>query len=141
MAASNANEGEALYPNLLAPLKVAHLTLKNRVIMGSMHTGLESQPDHARKEAAFYSARARGEAGLIITGGIAPNADGLVSSEGGAMYEKAHVRRTARSSMPCMKPAASSACRSCILAVISSAPLPWRHPPSARRLTPIRRAR
>jgi 2,4-dienoyl-CoA reductase (NADPH2) len=91
MAVSNANKGEALYPRLLAPLKVAHLTLKNRVIMGSMHTGLESAPDHTRKEAAYYAARARGEAGLIITGGIAPNADGLVSSEGGGMYEKAHV--------------------------------------------------
>ena len=91
MAASNSNKGEALYPNLLAPLDLGHIKLKNRVIMGSMHTGLESQPDHARKEAAFYSARARGEAGLIITGGIAPNADGLVSSEGGAMYETGHV--------------------------------------------------
>jgi 2,4-dienoyl-CoA reductase (NADPH2) len=88
---TNANKGEALYPRLLAPLKVAHLTLKNRVIMGSMHTGLESAPDHTRKEAAYYAARARGEAGLIITGGIAPNADGLVSSEGGAMYEQSHI--------------------------------------------------
>ena len=84
-------DGAAHFPRMLAPLKVAHLTLKNRVIMGSMHTGLEGAPDHTRKEAAFYSARARGEAGLIITGGIAPNADGLVSSEGGAMFERAHI--------------------------------------------------
>ena len=61
------------YPHLLAPLDLGHVTLPNRVVMGSMHTGLE---DHARdfpKLAAYFAERARGGAGLIVTGGFAPN--------------------------------------------------------------------
>jgi 2,4-dienoyl-CoA reductase (NADPH2) len=65
------------YPNLLAPLDLGHVTLPNRVLMGSMHTGLEETGDWARV-AAFYAARARGGAGLIVTGGMAPNAEGGV---------------------------------------------------------------
>ena len=64
------------YPHLLAPLDLGHVTLPNRVIMGSMHTGLE---DHARdfpKLAAYFAERARGGAGLIVTGGFAPNVEG-----------------------------------------------------------------
>ena len=65
------------YPRLLAPLDLGHVTLANRVLMGSMHTGLEETGDWARV-AAFYAARARGGAGLIVTGGMAPNAEGGV---------------------------------------------------------------
>jgi len=61
------------YPHLLAPLDLGFVTLPNRVLMGSMHTGLEEAPDGFAKLAAFYAARARGGAGLIVTGGIAPN--------------------------------------------------------------------
>jgi len=61
------------YPHLLAPLNLGHTTLKNRVLMGSMHTGLEEETDGFTKLAAFYAARARGGVGLIVTGGIAPN--------------------------------------------------------------------
>ena len=61
------------YPHLLAPLDLGFVTLRNRVIMGSMHTGLEEAPDGYTKLAAFYAARAKGGAGLIVTGGIAPN--------------------------------------------------------------------
>jgi 2,4-dienoyl-CoA reductase (NADPH2) len=61
------------YPYLLAPLDLGFTTLSNRVLMGSMHTGLEEAPDGFRKLAAFYAARAKGGAGLIVTGGIAPN--------------------------------------------------------------------
>src|SRR5882672_2863809 len=61
------------YPHLLAPLDLGFVTLRNRVIMGSMHTGLEEAPDGRTKLAAFYAERARGGAGLIVTGGIAPN--------------------------------------------------------------------
>ena len=63
----------AAYPNLLAPLDLGFTTLPNRVLMGSMHTGLEEAPDGFRKLAAFYAARARGGVGLIVTGGVAPN--------------------------------------------------------------------
>src|SRR6476660_2978769 len=61
------------YPHLLAPLDLGFTTLPNRVLMGSMHTGLEESKDGFAKLAAFYAARARGGAGLIVTGGIAPN--------------------------------------------------------------------
>ena len=63
----------AAYPKLLAPLDLGFTHLRNRVLMGSMHTGLEEEPDGFRKLAAFYAARARGGVGLIVTGGIAPN--------------------------------------------------------------------
>ena len=61
------------YPHLLAPLNLGFTTLANRVLMGSMHTGLEEAPDGFNKLAAFYAARANGGVGLIVTGGIAPN--------------------------------------------------------------------
>ncbi|MBK9476764.1 MAG: NADPH-dependent 2,4-dienoyl-CoA reductase [Tetrasphaera sp.] len=64
------------YPHLLAPLDLGHTTLPNRVVMGSMHTGLE---DHARdfgKLAAYFAERARGGAGLMITGGFSPSIEG-----------------------------------------------------------------
>ncbi|MBD3765794.1 MAG: NADPH-dependent 2,4-dienoyl-CoA reductase [Rhodobacterales bacterium] len=65
------------YPTLLSPITLGPLTLPNRVVMGSMHTGLEETGDWGRL-AAFYAARARGGAGLIVTGGMAPNREGAV---------------------------------------------------------------
>src|SRR4051812_25430348 len=66
------------YPHLLAPLDLGFITLRNRVLMGSMHTGLEEAPDGFERMAAFYAARARGGVGLIVTGGIAPSFAGRV---------------------------------------------------------------
>ncbi|MEI7444668.1 MAG: 2,4-dienoyl-CoA reductase FMN-binding domain-containing protein, partial [Burkholderiales bacterium] len=68
--------GHARYPRLFSPLDLGFLRLKNRVIMGSMHTGLEEAPDGFERMAAFFAERARGGVGMIITGGIAPNAEG-----------------------------------------------------------------
>ena len=65
------------YPHLLAPLDLGHVTLPNRVIMGSMHTNLEETGDWNRV-AEFYAARARGGVGLMVTGGMAPNREGGV---------------------------------------------------------------
>jgi 2,4-dienoyl-CoA reductase (NADPH2) len=65
------------YPNLLAPLDLGFTTLKNRVLMGSMHTGLEETKDWNRV-AEFYAERARGDVGLMVTGGIGPNLEGSV---------------------------------------------------------------
>ncbi len=65
------------FPHLLAPLDLGHVTLKNRVLMGSMHTGLEETGDWNRV-AEFYAARARGGVGLMVTGGLAPNREGGV---------------------------------------------------------------
>ena len=65
------------YPNMLAPLDLGFTTLKNRVLMGSMHTGLEETKDWNRV-AEFYAERARGEVALMVTGGIGPNLEGSV---------------------------------------------------------------
>jgi 2,4-dienoyl-CoA reductase (NADPH2) len=72
------------YPHLLAPLDLGFTTLPNRVLMGSMHTGLEERGDWSRV-AEYYGARARGGAGLIVTGGIAPNPEGAVFPGAAAM--------------------------------------------------------
>ncbi len=64
------------YPHLLAPLDLGFTTLKNRVLMGSMHTGLEEAPDAYPRMAAYFAERAAGGVGLIVTGGIAPNLAG-----------------------------------------------------------------
>jgi len=61
------------YPHLLEPLNLGFVTLPNRVIMGSMHVGLEEVKDGFNRMAAFYAERAKGGVGLIVTGGIAPN--------------------------------------------------------------------
>ena len=61
------------YPHLLAPLDLGFVTLKNRVLMGSMHTGLEEAPEAFERMAAFFAERAKGGVGLIVTGGFAPN--------------------------------------------------------------------
>lgn len=67
------------YPHLLRPLDLGFTTLKNRVLMGSMHTGLEEMPDGYDRQAAFFAERARGEVGLIITGGYGPNRAGRLA--------------------------------------------------------------
>lgn len=72
------------YPSLFAPLDLGFTTLKNRVLMGSMHTGLEERPDGAERLAAFYAERARHGVALIVTGGVAPASSG-VTMEGGAV--------------------------------------------------------
>jgi len=66
------------YPHLLAPLDLGFTTLRNRTLMGSMHTGLEEEKNGFERMAAFYGERARGGAGLIVTGGFAPNLAGRV---------------------------------------------------------------
>ncbi|AEP30313.1 NADPH-dependent 2,4-dienoyl-CoA reductase [Brumicola nitratireducens] len=64
------------YPHLFRPLDLGFTTLKNRVIMGSMHTGLEEAPNGHKRMAAFFAERAKGGVGLIVTGGIGPNDEG-----------------------------------------------------------------
>lgn len=73
------------FPNLLSPLDLGHVTLPNRVLMGSMHTGLEETGDWNRV-AEFYAARARGGVGLIVTGGMAPNREGGVFPGAAGLY-------------------------------------------------------
>lgn len=76
------------YPSLFAPLDLGFTTLKNRVLMGSMHTGLEEHPDGAERLAAFYAERARHGVALIVTGGVAPSPSG-VGVESGAVLNNA----------------------------------------------------
>ncbi|GIZ12119.1 NADPH-dependent 2,4-dienoyl-CoA reductase [Pseudomonas sp. NCCP-436] len=70
----------ARYPHLLAPLDLGFTTLKNRTLMGSMHTGLEERPGGFERMAAYFAERARGGVGLMVTGGIGPNEEGGVYS-------------------------------------------------------------
>ncbi|MCZ7564076.1 MAG: NADPH-dependent 2,4-dienoyl-CoA reductase [Burkholderiales bacterium] len=79
------------FPRLFAPLDLGFTRLANRLVMGSMHTRLECEPDGARKLAAFYAERARGGVGLIITGGVAPNADGVLEADADALADAARV--------------------------------------------------
>ncbi|BBB27297.1 NADPH-dependent 2,4-dienoyl-CoA reductase [Amphritea japonica] len=79
------------YPHLLAPLDLGFTTLKNRVLMGSMHLGLEEAPNGFERMAAFYSERVRGGVGLIVTGGIAPNGEGGVHSGAARMTTEEDV--------------------------------------------------
>lgn len=66
------------FPHLLAPLDLGFTTLRNRTLMGSMHTGLEEMPNGFERMAAFFAERARGGVGLIVTGGVGPNEEGCV---------------------------------------------------------------
>ncbi len=81
------------YPHMLAPLDLGFTTLKNRVLMGSMHVGLEEAPQGFERMAAFYAERARGGVGLIVTGGIAPNDRGRPMPGGAAMTTQAEADR------------------------------------------------
>jgi 2,4-dienoyl-CoA reductase (NADPH2) len=67
------------YPHLFTPLDLGFTTLKNRVMMGSMHTGLEEDPEGFERLAAYFAERAREEVGLIVTGGFSPNREGCVA--------------------------------------------------------------
>ncbi len=81
------------YPHLLAPLDLGFTTLANRVLMGSMHTGLEDSRKHFAAMAAFYAERARGGVGLIVTGGFAPNIEGWAKPFAGTLATHAAARR------------------------------------------------
>ncbi|MFF1957480.1 FAD-dependent oxidoreductase [Streptomyces sp. NPDC058220] len=81
------------YPHLLSPLDLGFVTLPNRVLMGSMHIGLEEAENGFARMAAFYAARARGGAGLIVTGGIAPNERGRPYEGGAKLTTEAEAGR------------------------------------------------
>lgn len=84
------------YPNLLSPLDLGFTTLPNRVLMGSMHIGLEEVERGFERMAAFYAERARGGVGLMVTGGIAPNARGCSFPGGAKMTTEAEAEQHAR---------------------------------------------
>ena len=77
--------GDAAYPHLFAPLDLGFTTLRNRILMGSMHTGLEDKAADFPKLAAYFAERAEGGAGMIVTGGFAPNMVGWLKPFGGKL--------------------------------------------------------
>lgn len=81
------------YPHLLAPLDLGFTILRNRTLMGSMHTGLEEETNGPERMAVFYAERAKGGVGLIVTGGIAPNEAGRVSKSGSILNTREEARR------------------------------------------------
>ena len=83
----------ARFPHLLAPLELGFTTLKNRVLMGSMHTGLEDRAGNFPRLAEYFAERARGGVGLIVTGGIAPNRAGWVAPFAGKLSSRREVAR------------------------------------------------
>ncbi|GAS90589.1 NADPH dependent 2,4-dienoyl-CoA reductase fadH [Mycolicibacterium brisbanense] len=84
------------YPNLLSPLDLGFTTLRNRVVMGSMHTGLEDRARDTDKLAEYFAERARGGVGLIITGGYAPNRTGWLLPLGSQLVSSGEARRHRR---------------------------------------------
>jgi 2,4-dienoyl-CoA reductase (NADPH2) len=81
------------YPHLFAPLRLGNLTLPNRILMGSMHTGLEDKAADFDKLAAYFAERARGGVGLMVTGGIAPSIQGWLKPFGGRLTMPWHKPR------------------------------------------------
>ncbi len=81
------------YPHLLSPLDLGFTTLKNRSLMGSMHTGLEDSRRHFERLATYFAERAAGEVGLIVTGGFAPNIEGWAKPFAGTLATSGAARR------------------------------------------------
>jgi 2,4-dienoyl-CoA reductase (NADPH2) len=81
------------YPHLFRPLDLGFVTLPNRILMGSMHTGLEARPDGMERLAAFYAERAKGGAALIVTGGFSPNDAGELGPHRAQMSTTEDARR------------------------------------------------
>ncbi|MFC5435049.1 FAD-dependent oxidoreductase [Rhodanobacter umsongensis] len=81
------------YPKLFSPLDLGHVTLPNRVLMGSMHTGLEDKARDYGKLAAYFAERARGGVGLMVTGGISPSIEGWLKPFGGRLSMPWHMPR------------------------------------------------
>jgi len=79
------------YPHLLEPVTLAGVPLRNRVVMGSMHTGMEDRARHLPELAAYFAERARGGVGLIVTGGYAPNVRGWLLPFGSMMTRARHA--------------------------------------------------
>jgi 2,4-dienoyl-CoA reductase (NADPH2) len=88
------------YPNLLSPFDLGFTTLRNRVVMGSMHTGLEDRAHDTGRLAAYFAERARGGVGLIITGGYAPNRTGWLLPFAAQMLSSSDARRHRRITQP-----------------------------------------
>ena len=81
----------ANYPHIFEPLDLGFTTLKNRMVMGSMHTGLEDRFYNYQKLATYFAERAKGGVAMMITGGISPNREGWLLPAGGTLNHKGDV--------------------------------------------------
>ena len=93
---ANPVDSRQSYPHLFEPLELDHTTLRNRVVMGSMHTGLEDRAWDTNRLAAYFAERARGGVGLIITGGYAPNREGWLLPLGAKLTNRTEAYRHRR---------------------------------------------
>jgi 2,4-dienoyl-CoA reductase (NADPH2) len=80
-----------IIPPMLRPITIGHVTLRNRVVMGAMHTRLETRDNPVERMAAFMAARAEGEVGLILTEGHSPTPEGRMDPESPVFNDTAHV--------------------------------------------------
>lgn len=102
------------YPSLFAPLDLGFTQLKNRVLMGSMHTGLEEHADGAQRLAAFYAERARHGVALIVTGGIAPVDSGVTMAGGAVLDDARHLAHHRHITDAVHREGEKSPCKFCI---------------------------
>ena len=87
----NSSPNLCKYKHIFEPLDLGFTTLKNRILMGSMHTGLEEEKNGIDRIATYYAERAKGGVGLIVTGGIAPNSQGWTAPFSARMSSKKHA--------------------------------------------------
>ena len=86
-------EKHSIYPHLFEPLDLGHTTIKNRTLMGSMHVGLEEEFNGFKKMAEYFAERARGGAGIMVTGGVAPNREGWLKPFAAKLTTKSEVKK------------------------------------------------
>ena len=127
-----------MYPHLLAPLDLGFTRIKNRVLMGSMHTGLEDGRDLSRL-AAYFRERAEGDVGLIVTGGFAPNIVGWAKPFAGMMSTSGAARRHRVVTQAVHAQAARLHCKFCTPGATPSTRWRWRPAGSRRRSRHSRR--
>ncbi len=123
------------YPHLLEPLDLGFTTLKNRVLMGSMHTGLEEAPGGFERMAVYFAERAQGGVGLIVTGGVAPNVSGCVAHGAAKLTTEAEAEKHKIICEAVHAKGGKIAMQICIRVVIPTAPTWWHHRPSKRLST------
>lgn len=109
-----------LFPHLFKPLDLGYTQLKNRVIMGSMHTGLEEHPQASIRLAKFYIDREKNNIGLIITGGIAPNHSGSLTKYGATLISKKQIFHHKKITHAVHQAGKKLPYRSCTLAAIAT---------------------
>ena len=86
-------EQNRFYPQLMSPLDLGTTQIRNRTLMGSMHTGLEEVKGGFERLAAYFGARAAGGVGLIVTGGVSPNREGWVKPFAGRLASKSEAKK------------------------------------------------